>query len=76
MFLSSPSPSCVLNNRLGRVSFRQVLNLLKYMPTETETSPVTEALLQLKVIYQLLDKRQEHGLVARMKVHKHTLTYS
>lgn len=45
------------------------------MSHETETSPVTEALLQLNNIYQLLDKRQEYSLVARMKVesnaHKH-----
>ncbi|TMS04005.1 Leucyl-cystinyl aminopeptidase [Larimichthys crocea] len=54
-------------NRLGRVSFQHVLNLLNYMPNETETSPVTEALLQLNNIYQLLDKRQEQYLVARMK---------
>lgn len=54
-------------SRLGRVTFRQVLNLLNYISNETETSPVTEALLQLNVIYQLLDKRQEHSLVARMK---------
>lgn len=54
-------------SRLGRVSFRQVLKLLNYMSNETETSPVTEALLQLNRIYRLLDKRQEQGLVARMK---------
>ncbi|XP_068460773.1 leucyl-cystinyl aminopeptidase [Clinocottus analis] len=54
-------------SRLGRVSFHQVLNLLKYMSNETQTSPVTEALLQLNVFYQLLDKRQEHNLAARMK---------
>ncbi|XP_041855483.1 leucyl-cystinyl aminopeptidase [Melanotaenia boesemani] len=56
-------------SRLGRVSFRQVLNLLNYMCNETETSPVTEALLQLNNIYRLLDKRQESGLVARMKTY-------
>lgn len=55
-------------NRFGRVSFLRVLNLLDYMVNETETSPVKEALLQLNTIYRLLDKRQEHGLVARMKV--------
>ncbi|XP_071338885.1 leucyl-cystinyl aminopeptidase isoform X2 [Trachinotus anak] len=54
-------------SRLGRVSFYRVLSLLNYMSNETETSPVTEALLQLNRIYGLLDKRQEHGLVARMK---------
>uniref|UniRef100_A0A7N6BX71 Aminopeptidase n=1 Tax=Anabas testudineus TaxID=64144 RepID=A0A7N6BX71_ANATE len=55
-------------SRLERVSFRQVLNLLNYMSNETETAPVTEALLQLKNIYRLLDKRQEQELVARMEV--------
>uniref|UniRef100_A0A8C4IAP1 Leucyl/cystinyl aminopeptidase n=1 Tax=Dicentrarchus labrax TaxID=13489 RepID=A0A8C4IAP1_DICLA len=49
-------------SRLGRVSFRHVLNLLNYISNETETSPVTEALLQLNKIYQLLDKRQEYSL--------------
>lgn len=38
------------------------------MVNETETSPVTEALLQLNKIYKLLVKRQEYRLVARMKV--------
>ncbi|XP_035021402.1 leucyl-cystinyl aminopeptidase [Hippoglossus stenolepis] len=54
-------------SRLGRVSFNQVLTLLNYMSNETETTPVMEALLQLNSIYRLLDKRQEHGLAARMK---------
>ncbi|XP_035513792.1 leucyl-cystinyl aminopeptidase [Morone saxatilis] len=56
-------------SRLGRVSFRHVLNLLNYISNETETSPVTEALLQLNKIYQLLDKRHEYSLVARMKTY-------
>uniref|UniRef100_A0A665WV37 Aminopeptidase n=1 Tax=Echeneis naucrates TaxID=173247 RepID=A0A665WV37_ECHNA len=47
-------------SRLGRVAFHQVINLLNYMSNETETSPVTEALLQLNRIYRLLDKRQEN----------------
>ncbi|XP_069565514.1 leucyl-cystinyl aminopeptidase isoform X1 [Brachyistius frenatus] len=54
-------------SRLGRVSFDQVLNVLKCMSKETETSPVTEALLQLNRIYGLLDKRQETNIVSRMK---------
>ncbi|CAJ1068864.1 leucyl-cystinyl aminopeptidase [Xyrichtys novacula] len=53
-------------SRLGRVSFHQVRNLLNYMSNETETTPVLEALLQLNKINRLLDKRMEHGLVARM----------
>lgn len=56
-------------SRLGRVSFHQVLNLLNYVPQETETSPVSEALLQLNSIYRLLDKRQASGLVGRMKIY-------
>ncbi|XP_054466958.1 leucyl-cystinyl aminopeptidase isoform X2 [Anoplopoma fimbria] len=54
-------------SRLGRVSFMQVLNLLRYMTNENHNSPVREALLQLKVIYRLLDKRQDDLLVPRMK---------
>ncbi|KAM3611336.1 uncharacterized protein V6R79_016809 [Siganus canaliculatus] len=54
-------------SRLGRVSFRLVINLLDYMTNETETSPVKEALLQLMQIYRMLEKRQEHNLVSRMK---------
>lgn len=54
------------------MSFHHVLKLLDYMPKETEISPVTEALLQLNNIYQLLDKRQEHSVVGRMKVQLHT----
>lgn len=56
-------------SRLGRVSVRHVFNLLDYMTNETETTPVLEALLQLNNLYRLLDKRQEHTLVARMKVY-------
>ncbi|XP_077418111.1 leucyl-cystinyl aminopeptidase [Vanacampus margaritifer] len=56
-------------SKLGRVSFRQVLSLLNYMPNETEISPVSEALHQLNLIYQMLHKRYEQGLVARMKTY-------
>uniref|UniRef100_A0A8C7L871 Leucyl/cystinyl aminopeptidase n=1 Tax=Oncorhynchus kisutch TaxID=8019 RepID=A0A8C7L871_ONCKI len=56
-------------SRLGRVSFRQVLNLLDYTTNETETAPLTEALSQLSSVYRLLDKRQEQRLLARMKVY-------
>lgn len=56
-------------SRLGRVSFQQVYQLLNYLTNETETTPVTEALLQLNTIYTLLDKRHEHELTARLKVY-------
>uniref|UniRef100_A0AAY4BIF8 Leucyl/cystinyl aminopeptidase n=1 Tax=Denticeps clupeoides TaxID=299321 RepID=A0AAY4BIF8_9TELE len=56
-------------SRLGKVSFRQVLNLLDYISNETEAAPITEALVQLEDIYRLLDKRQDLGLVARMETY-------
>ncbi|XP_038145962.1 leucyl-cystinyl aminopeptidase [Cyprinodon tularosa] len=56
-------------SRLGRVPFEQVLSLLNAMSNETGTAPVKEALLQLNRINRLLDKRQESGLVARMKTY-------
>lgn len=49
-----------------------MLNLLAYITNETETCPVTEALLQLNQIYRLLDKRQYRDLVSRMKVERST----
>ncbi|XP_051551970.1 leucyl-cystinyl aminopeptidase-like [Myxocyprinus asiaticus] len=54
-------------SRLGKVPFRQVLNLMEYISKETETAPLTEALFQLAQIYRLLDKRSELNLVSRMK---------
>lgn len=54
--------------RLGKVSFRQVLNLLAYMSNETETAPLTEGLGQLMHILRMLEKRQDLNLVGRMKV--------
>lgn len=54
--------------RLGKVSFRQVLNLMTYMANETETAPLTEALGQLTHILRMLEKRQDLFLVGRMKV--------
>ncbi|XP_014847763.1 PREDICTED: leucyl-cystinyl aminopeptidase-like [Poecilia mexicana] len=56
-------------SRLGRVPFEQVCYMLSFMPNETETAPVTEALLQLNSIYRLLDKRQESDLASRMKTY-------
>lgn len=56
-------------SRRGRVSFQQINQLLKYLSKETETTPITEALLQLNTIYRLLDKRHEQELGARMKVY-------
>ncbi|TSM85985.1 Leucyl-cystinyl aminopeptidase [Bagarius yarrelli] len=53
-------------SRSGKVSFRQVLNLLEYLKNETETAPLTEALMQLDSIYRLLEKRSDLNLVARM----------
>lgn len=57
-----------LSFRSGKVSFRQVLNLMDYIRNETETAPLTEALFQLGQIYRLLDKRSELNLASRMTV--------
>ncbi|XP_049619789.1 leucyl-cystinyl aminopeptidase isoform X1 [Syngnathus scovelli] len=54
---------------LGRVSLRQVFHLLKYMSNETEMSPVSEALLHLNHMYQMLNKRYEQDLAARLKAY-------
>ncbi|XP_056602424.1 leucyl-cystinyl aminopeptidase isoform X1 [Triplophysa dalaica] len=54
-------------SRLGKVPFRLVLNLMDYIKNETETAPLTEALIQLNQIFRLLDKRSELHLVSRMK---------
>uniref|UniRef100_A0A8C9VML8 Leucyl/cystinyl aminopeptidase n=1 Tax=Scleropages formosus TaxID=113540 RepID=A0A8C9VML8_SCLFO len=46
-------------SRLGKLSFKQVMNLLVYLEHENHTAPLTEALYQLDRIYRLLDKRQD-----------------
>ncbi|XP_066509399.1 leucyl-cystinyl aminopeptidase-like [Hoplias malabaricus] len=53
-------------SRLGKVSFRQILNLLVYLKNETEAAPLTEALTQLNHILRLLDKRSDLNLMSRM----------
>uniref|UniRef100_A0A672I5Q7 Aminopeptidase n=1 Tax=Salarias fasciatus TaxID=181472 RepID=A0A672I5Q7_SALFA len=67
--LTHEDRASLIHNIFGAFLFFSLLflNLLKYMSSETETAPVTEALLQLNSIYKLLDKRQESGLQARMK---------
>ncbi|KAF7687342.1 leucyl-cystinyl aminopeptidase [Silurus meridionalis] len=70
--LSPEDRASLINNvfaisRLGKVSFKQVLNLLEYLKNETETEPLTEALTQLNYIYRLLEKRSEFNLVSRLE---------
>ncbi|XP_016093811.1 leucyl-cystinyl aminopeptidase [Sinocyclocheilus grahami] len=69
--LSCKDRAALINNIFtlsssGKVSFRQVLNLMDYIRNETETAPLTEALFQLGQIYMLLDKRSELTLASRM----------
>uniref|UniRef100_A0A671RK61 Leucyl-cystinyl aminopeptidase n=1 Tax=Sinocyclocheilus anshuiensis TaxID=1608454 RepID=A0A671RK61_9TELE len=71
--LSCKDRAALINNIFtlsssGKVSFRQVLNLMDYIRNETETAPLTEALFQLGQIYMLLDKRSELNLASRMTV--------
>ncbi|KAL2092098.1 hypothetical protein ACEWY4_011896 [Coilia grayii] len=56
-------------SRLGKVPFRQVQNMLSYMSNETETAPLTEALIHLMHILRMLEKRQDLFLVNRMKAY-------
>ncbi|XP_072520548.1 leucyl-cystinyl aminopeptidase isoform X2 [Salminus brasiliensis] len=72
--LSHEDRASLINNifalsRLGKVSFRQVLNLFAYLHNETETAPLTEALTQLNHILRLLEKRSDLLLVSRMAVY-------
>ncbi|KAJ8380417.1 hypothetical protein SKAU_G00011950 [Synaphobranchus kaupii] len=70
--LTPEDRACLINSifalsRLGKVSFRQVINLLDYLKNETEPAPLMEALFQLDHIYRLLEKKQDLTLIARMK---------
>uniref|UniRef100_A0A8C1MH45 Leucyl/cystinyl aminopeptidase n=1 Tax=Cyprinus carpio TaxID=7962 RepID=A0A8C1MH45_CYPCA len=69
--LSCKDRAALINNifalsRSGKVSFRDVLNLMEYIRNETQTAPLTEALFQLGQIFRLLDKRSEFNLASRM----------
>ncbi|XP_052411438.1 leucyl-cystinyl aminopeptidase isoform X2 [Carassius gibelio] len=69
--LTCKDRAALINNifalsRSGKVSFKQVLNLMNYIKNETETAPLTEALFQLGQIFRLLDKRSELNLASRM----------
>uniref|UniRef100_A0A8C2C7B4 Aminopeptidase n=1 Tax=Cyprinus carpio TaxID=7962 RepID=A0A8C2C7B4_CYPCA len=71
--LSCKDRAALINNifalsRSGKVSFRDVLNLMEYIRNETQTAPLTEALFQLGQIFRLLDKRSEFNLASRMTV--------
>ncbi|CAL8347790.1 unnamed protein product [Lota lota] len=70
--LSSEDRASLIHNmfalsRLGRVPFRQVLNLLTYVVSETETAPVAEVLTQLNTLRLLLEKRNELDQAGRLK---------
>ncbi|XP_023658692.1 leucyl-cystinyl aminopeptidase [Paramormyrops kingsleyae] len=56
-------------SRVGKVSFRQIKNLLKYLHHETQPAPLMEALIQLDQIYNLLEKRQDTRQLSRMKAY-------
>ncbi|KAL4630053.1 leucyl-cystinyl aminopeptidase [Arapaima gigas] len=53
-------------SRLGKVTFKQVMNFLAYLKSENHCTPLIEALHQLDHIYRLLEKRQDR-LVSKLK---------
>ncbi|XP_071436396.1 leucyl-cystinyl aminopeptidase isoform X1 [Pithys albifrons albifrons] len=51
---------------LGRASLETAFELIDYLKKENSTAPLTQALFQLSLIYNLLDKKGEHQLAARV----------
>ncbi|XP_021076862.1 leucyl-cystinyl aminopeptidase isoform X2 [Mus pahari] len=57
---------------LGKVPLRMAFDLIDYLKNETHTAPITEALLQTNLIYNLLEKLGHMDLSSRLvaRVHK------
>ncbi|XP_038621574.1 leucyl-cystinyl aminopeptidase [Tachyglossus aculeatus] len=51
---------------LGKVSLKKAFDLMDYLANETSTAPITEALFQTDLIYNLLDKRGNWDLASKM----------
>ncbi|XP_066195826.1 leucyl-cystinyl aminopeptidase isoform X1 [Sylvia atricapilla] len=69
--LSPKDRANLINNifnlaRLGRESLEKAFELIDYLNKENSTAPLTEALFQLSLIYNLLDKKGEQQLAARV----------
>ncbi|XP_061280441.1 leucyl-cystinyl aminopeptidase isoform X2 [Bos javanicus] len=51
---------------LGKVSLQRAFDLIDYLRNETYTAPISEALLQTELIYNLLDKLGHVDLASRL----------
>ncbi|XP_043819667.1 leucyl-cystinyl aminopeptidase [Dromiciops gliroides] len=69
--LSDKDRAGLINNifelsSLGKVSLKKAFDLIDYLGNETHTAPITEALFQTTIIYDLLEKIGEIELAKRM----------
>ncbi|XP_044518546.1 leucyl-cystinyl aminopeptidase [Gracilinanus agilis] len=69
--LSDKDRAGLINNifelsSLGKVSLKKAFDLIDYLGNETHTAPITEALFQTDLIYELLEKIGEVELAQRM----------
>lgn len=53
---------------LGKESLENAFELIDYLKEESSTAPLTQALFQLSRIYNLLEKKGEQQLAARVMV--------
>lgn len=53
---------------LGKVPIRMAFDLIDYLRNETHTAPITEALFQTGLIYNLLEKLGHMDLASRLVV--------
>uniref|UniRef100_A0A8B9QNC8 Leucyl-cystinyl aminopeptidase n=1 Tax=Apteryx owenii TaxID=8824 RepID=A0A8B9QNC8_APTOW len=53
---------------LGKESLEKAFELINYLENESSTAPLTQALFQMSLIYNLLEKKGEQQLAARVMV--------
>ncbi|XP_035165369.1 leucyl-cystinyl aminopeptidase isoform X2 [Oxyura jamaicensis] len=69
--LSAKDRANLINNifnlaSLGKESLEKAFELIDYLKEESSTAPLTQALFQLSLIYNLLEKKGEQQLAARV----------
>ena len=68
MYLSKFTLPIYLFFSLGKVPIRMAFDLIDYLRNETYTVPITEALFQTGLIYNLLEKQGHMDLASRLVV--------
>uniref|UniRef100_A0A8C8SF67 Leucyl-cystinyl aminopeptidase n=1 Tax=Pelusios castaneus TaxID=367368 RepID=A0A8C8SF67_9SAUR len=79
--LSAKDRAQLINNifslmGVGKVSLLKAFQLIDYLEKENHPAPITEALFQLNLIYNLVEKRGMHSLTARVVKRIKTLLQS